>query len=199
MLDFPRPFGAALVPIQNKHPVLPGYAREAEMMSSRRRMEFIAGRRAAGRALARAGAPQVAVPKGSCGAPVWPQGWNGSITHDRSRAVSVVMPADNLIGIDLEDLSRLSRARAVSRLCLSDAEQDLFQNPRAVICAFSAKEAVFKAVAPDVTSQFWLSAIQFHDRDENNISWQIPLIGKAGSVRIFVTARHVLSVCCIPA
>ncbi|WP_264212383.1 4'-phosphopantetheinyl transferase superfamily protein [Leisingera thetidis] len=199
MLDFPRPFGAALVHIEDTHPVPPGYARNAEFKSPRRRMEFLAGRRAAGRALARAGAPQVTVPKGPGGAPVWPEGWSGSISHDRGRAVAVVTTADHHVGIDLEDLTRLSRARAVSRLCLSEAERVLFPDPRAALCAFSAKEAVFKAMAPAAASRFWLSAIRFHAREDNRIFWHIPQLEQTGQVHVFQTARQVLSVCRIPA
>jgi 4'-phosphopantetheinyl transferase EntD len=70
----------------------------------KRRLEFATGRACAREALAQLGLPPVAVPTGPKGAPQWPHGIVGSITHcDGYRACALARGADLLsIGIDAE-------------------------------------------------------------------------------------------------
>lgn len=177
-----------------------------------RRAAFLAGRLAAARALRRAGAPAGPVGRAADGAPVWPAGWLGSITHDRGRALAVLCRATPTrlaqgrtiprLGIDLEDLTRTETARAAAQLCLSPEERDLFATEAAVIGAFSMKEAVFKAMAPGSAARFWLSEIRLGPclppsprQDAAVWAWQMPALGAAGQVWHWQNGQHCLSLC----
>lgn len=115
-----------------------------------RRLEMAAGRDAAREALARLGIPGAALPVGRGGAPEWPEGVVGSITHTRTLCIAAVARQGTLgaIGLDAEpdepldealfeiigtepelaELARLGRAEAGARA-------------RATFCA---KEAAYK-------------------------------------------------------
>lgn len=69
-----------------------------------RRREFAAGRMCARRALERLGVPPGPLPPGENGAPVWPDGIVGSITHKgRYRAAAVAFSHDLAgLGVDAE-------------------------------------------------------------------------------------------------
>jgi 4'-phosphopantetheinyl transferase EntD len=75
----------------------------ANAVESRRR-EFATGRMCARAALARLGQPAVAVIRGPGGAPQWPEGIVGSITHcDGYRAAAVALTKDVVsLGVDAE-------------------------------------------------------------------------------------------------
>jgi 4'-phosphopantetheinyl transferase EntD len=70
----------------------------------KRRREFATGRNCARVALGRLGVPPVPIVRGERGAPVWPPGIVGSITHcDGYRAAAVARDRDVLaVGIDAE-------------------------------------------------------------------------------------------------
>ncbi|MBX6384282.1 MAG: 4'-phosphopantetheinyl transferase, partial [Microbispora sp.] len=70
----------------------------------RRRREFVTGRHCARLALARIGVPPGPIPRGERGAPVWPAGTVGSITHCSGYRAAAVAPAHlaRAIGIDAE-------------------------------------------------------------------------------------------------
>lgn len=178
----------------NVHADVPSeYAYLAAGMRVKRRAEFLAGRRAAHRALVRAGAPAGPVMRGNDSAPQWPEGWSGSITHDTRRALAVAAPGRVRIGVDLEDLTRVQSAAAVSALCLTSSEMLRFDTPRAALCAFSAKEAVYKAMAPDTASKFWLAGIHLEHEAPNLLSWTIPDIQASGYANVYVVRDQVLS------
>lgn len=193
----PLPAGlfAALVPVRETSPIPLAYADATRAMGKKRLAEFVAGRRAAHRALRRAGGPACVLARKADGAPHWPEGWTGSITHDRHRALAVVSRAGVRIGVDLEDLTRLDRADAAKHLCLNAEEGALFDSPRAVLCAFSAKEAVFKAMADASKDRFWLPAITLSWSGPDTLGWRIAGIGAQGTVKLCVTPRHVVSLC----
>jgi 4'-phosphopantetheinyl transferase EntD len=125
----------------------------------RRRLEFATGRHCARLALARLGVAPVAIVRGERGAPRWPDGVVGSITHCAGYRAAAVARASDLrtIGIDAEpneplprdviDLVSLPPERA--RLtALATADRDVAWDR----LLFSAKESVYKAWAPLVGS-----------------------------------------------
>jgi 4'-phosphopantetheinyl transferase EntD len=129
---------------------------------ARRRGEFATARACARTALARLGVPAAAIVPGDRGAPQWPPGVVGSITHCAGyRASAVALDRDIVtIGLDAEPNRKLPDG--VLKVVASDGE-------RARIAAlgaarpevswdrmlFCAKEAVYKAWFP-LTSR-WLS------------------------------------------
>ncbi|MFJ5780146.1 4'-phosphopantetheinyl transferase [Streptomyces sp. NPDC093094] len=120
-----------------------------------RRQEYTTARHCARRALAGLGLPPAPVPSGPSGAPRWPDGVTGSITHCRGyRAAAVARTTGTAaLGIDAESHLPLpdgvleTIARAEELHCLAPLER---AHPG--ICwdtvLFSAKEAVYKAWFP---------------------------------------------------
>jgi 4'-phosphopantetheinyl transferase EntD len=120
-----------------------------------RRLAFATARACARRALLDLGIGPVAIPRGERGAPRWPAGLVGSITHcDGYRAAVVARETDLLcIGIDAEPNAGLRDGvlEAISshgeRLALAHlAQQDAHVGWGRLL--FSAKESVYKAWYP---------------------------------------------------
>lgn len=151
------PSGVVVVQARDGDEVAPPHAIERAAVAaatSERRREFAAGRACARRALATFGIGDVSLPVGERGAPVWPPGFVGSITHIAGFCAAAVTLAARYrsIGIDvariddfdasLERLICTPRERArVERG--SDPERRL-----AAASTFSAKEAFYKCQFP---------------------------------------------------
>ena len=140
-------------PIAATHAPLAAAERAATArMSASRLQEFAAGRAHARTVLLSLGLQAPVVPVGADRAPLWPQGFVGSISHGGELVVAVAAPSTVLraIGIDLEPrlpldselLSRVCRPEEVRRL---QASPDPLQRAKLI---FSAKESVYKCVAP---------------------------------------------------
>lgn len=130
---------------------------EAALLSERavhkRRQEFAAGRELARTALAQAGGPaDFELLRDEQGAPVWPEGWAGSLTHSGGVAAVVlarVGPHVQALGCDVERSEPL-RHELWRLVCTPGDEQMLQQWPEAERegwgkVLFSAKEATYKA------------------------------------------------------
>lgn len=126
-----------------------------EKAVEKRRREFSAGRCCARQALRELGCADTAIIHDQNGAPVWPQGIVGSITHSAMHAAAAAAKASRLhgLGIDLETVSRVSTA--ITDKILTDPEKKrLWQLPddtaqqRLLALFFSAKEAIYKCLHP---------------------------------------------------
>jgi 4'-phosphopantetheinyl transferase EntD len=126
----------------------------AQAVEARRR-EFTTGRHCARVALGRLGVTTTAITRGDLGAPCWPDGVVGSITHCAGyRAAAVARVADLItIGIDAEpneplpdrvlDIVALPPERAMVAALDSSVPNVAWDR-----LLFSAKESVYKAWAP---------------------------------------------------
>jgi len=121
----------------------------------KRRREFAAARACARRALDRLGHPPVPIPSGERGAPVWPPGVVGSLTHCEGFVAAAAAPSAVLaaLGVDAEPHAPLPDG--VLRLVARSEEQvDVGQLAAARPdvhwdrLLFSAKEAVYKCWFP---------------------------------------------------
>ncbi|MGI8450454.1 MAG: 4'-phosphopantetheinyl transferase family protein [Streptosporangiaceae bacterium] len=123
--------------------------------AGKRRREFTTGRACARAALAKLGMPPVPIVPGPHGAPCWPPGVVGSITHCPGyRASAVAFDRDMLtIGLDAEPhqklpdgvLEAISAAGERARLAaLAEIAPDIYWDR----LLFSAKESVYKAWFP---------------------------------------------------
>ncbi|MFF3751675.1 4'-phosphopantetheinyl transferase [Streptomyces sp. NPDC002018] len=142
----------------------PLFPEEAALMAGRRerrRTQFATARACARRSLAELGLPPAPLLPGAGGAPRWPEGVVGSITHcDGYRAAVVARAAEvAALGIDAEPARPLPRG--VLGLVASDGERTALERlarARPEVCwdrlLFSAKEAVYKAWYPSV--ERWL-------------------------------------------
>jgi 4'-phosphopantetheinyl transferase EntD len=144
------------------------YPAERALVATRapgRRREFYAGRRAAHLALEALGADGTAITAGLRGAPSWPAGVVGSVSHAGGLAVAAVAPASAVwgLGIDVETLGP-PLTPDVQRLVLCGGDETFPGDPHHRLArywpniAFSAKESVFKCLFPRTG---WL--LEFHD------------------------------------
>ncbi|MEV0775332.1 4'-phosphopantetheinyl transferase superfamily protein [Streptomyces sp. NPDC050428] len=122
---------------------------------AKRRGEFTTARHCARQALTRLGAPAGAILTGERGAPLWPEGVVGSITHcEGYRAAVVARPAHiTSIGVDAEPALPLPSG-VLEAVALADeqvAVKELLESAPDVRwdrLLFSAKESVYKAWYP---------------------------------------------------
>jgi 4'-phosphopantetheinyl transferase EntD len=118
----------------------------------KRRREFITGRWCARQALAGLGVAPVAIPRGDRGAPAWPPGIVGALTHCAGYRAAIVAPATAYmsVGLDaepdeplpdgvLDTISLPGERERLTRLAAGPSWERLL---------FSAKESVYKAWFP---------------------------------------------------
>jgi 4'-phosphopantetheinyl transferase EntD len=120
----------------------------------KRQREFLSGRLAARRGLARLGVPAAEVPVGAGRAPVWPPEVVGSIAHSAEWCLAVVALRRHLegIGVDLEPDLGLE-PELWRKICTEDelaaiGRRPLAEQGRWVRRHFSAKEAIYKCQYP---------------------------------------------------
>jgi len=127
-----------------------------------RRREFATARGCARTALARLGRPPVAVLPGPGGAPQWPEGVTGSITHCAGyRAAAVGLTTDVAsLGVDAEPNEALPDHGMLELIALGEERVRLDELAASVpgICwdrlLFCAKESIYKAWFP--LARCWL-------------------------------------------
>ena len=137
------------------------YGAISRAVESRRR-EFATARSCARTALARLGWPGVAVPRGADGAPQWPEGVVGSITHCAGyRAAAAALAGDVVsLGVDAEPNEPLPDHGMLELIALDQERVRLGElaAEMAGICwdrlLFSAKESVYKTWFP--LARCWL-------------------------------------------
>ena len=123
--------------------------------SDKRRSEFHLGREAARQALAKLGhQSDVIISRDERGRPIWPNGFSGSISHNKNFAACLVGSADYFIGIDIQQRRQASDALA-SRICRPN---ELEQSKCGALEIFSMKEALYKAF-----SDYLPNHTGFHD------------------------------------
>ncbi|MCA2215916.1 4'-phosphopantetheinyl transferase family protein [Jidongwangia harbinensis] len=134
------------------------FPEEAELVARavpRRRAEFATVRHLARRGLAELGHPPVPILRGHRGAPVWPDGVVGSMTHCQGYRAVAVAPAGVVGGLGIDAEVHEPLPDGVSRLVASDAERDHLDDlagrepavhwDRLLFCA---KECMYKVWSP---------------------------------------------------
>lgn len=119
--------------------------------ADKRRRDFALGRACARAALAQLGHGDAVIAKGDHGAPCWPEGIVGSITHTKGYAAAVVGKSRDFagLGIDAEQADGVTQ-NLWSRLFTTVEREWLQAQPDPLFAAtlfFSAKEASYKAWA----------------------------------------------------
>lgn len=132
----------------------------------KRKAEFVAGRLAALDALRAAGLADPAFPAiGADRLPLWPEGWQGSISHGTEIAVAAVVPLGGqdggdggegqgarILGLDLEPVMPRELAQQLAASLMPEARAGGLGMAEEieVTRVFSAKETLFKALYPQV-------------------------------------------------
>jgi 4'-phosphopantetheinyl transferase EntD len=154
-------------PAAGQEALFPAEEREIAGAGDKRRREFTTARGCARRALARLGFAPIPLPAGPTGAPAWPVGVTGSITHcDGYRAAAAARTADLAgLGIDAEPHAPVSPAVRAGITSPSErAHLDRLHAVRPGIhwdrLLFSAKESVYKACSSSVPR-----ALRFEDAE----------------------------------
>ncbi|MGN7964293.1 4'-phosphopantetheinyl transferase family protein [Brucella sp. 22210] len=165
---------------------------------AKRRAEYLAGR-----VLARAAShiftgTAVVFPPGEGGAPRWPAGMSGSISHSHGRALCLARAGDNLvIGVDIEKIAEPGLLKAIVDLAVSPEEEALLldapmDKSTGLTMLFSAKETIFKALYPTVQRFFGfetarLCTVPARDKMTLRLGENLAPRWRAG---------HIISVCC---
>lgn len=136
-------------------PIWPEEAERVARAVEQRRKEFRAGRTLARQALAAVGARACGIGASEAGAPVWPDGFVGSISHTGPMVWAVAARRSDVrtIGVDLEAIARFSAGierRVLTSREIRNALAGLAGAERQAIVAtvFSAKEAFYKMQHP---------------------------------------------------
>ncbi|MCG7498647.1 4'-phosphopantetheinyl transferase superfamily protein [Vibrio sp. Of7-15] len=127
-----------------------------------RQAEFFAGRLASNLCIRKLG---IKVPSeikmDKLGAPIWPNGYRGSISHTSAYAAALISRSPNIqfVGIDIEELMPDIQACRVSKYVANEIELSILSASlesysERVTCAFSTKEAIFKALYPYIERHF---------------------------------------------
>ena len=147
----------------------------------KRRAEFAAGRHAAALALSRFGCAEP-VQREPSGAPRWPAGFVGSISHGAGVAVAVAARAGNYrgVGIDVEAWISAAQAAELGSQVLCSAELELLARALPDLSAasrsllgFSIKESLYKCLNP-IADEF----IEFTDALVARVVPRTPSSGK---------------------
>lgn len=168
--------GIGWSPCKGEAGLLAGEADHLARAVPKRRAEFAAGRRAARMALEGLGHAAQAIPVGTGRAPAWPEGIQGSITHDRGVALAAVVAGGAGIGIDLTEAADLPGD--TRRVILPHDEEGGLSDLEAR-AGFSAKESLFKALFPCVETHFGFdAAVVWPDLDAGHFT--VRLTGPLG-------------------
>ena len=158
MLELILPPGVAVAATREDILDEPLFAEEEQALGravKKRRREFATARACARAALHELGEPPAAIPAGPRGAPVWPTGIVGSITHCEGYRAGAVARATDVaaLGVDAEPEAPL-RAGLLGDIALPEERAQLAALALAEpgVCwdrlLFSAKESVYKSWFP---------------------------------------------------
>ncbi|MFF2330628.1 MULTISPECIES: 4'-phosphopantetheinyl transferase [unclassified Streptomyces] len=158
MIEKILPSQVAVAEAQTDPPEAALYPGEEELIRNAvesRRKEFTTARWCARRALSELGFAPAAILKGERGAPIWPEGVVGSMTHCAGyRAAATALRADVVtVGIDAEPHAPLPEGVHETIALATEAQRErelrrAFPEIRWDRLLFSAKESVYKAWFP---------------------------------------------------
>ncbi|WP_432089860.1 4'-phosphopantetheinyl transferase family protein [Streptomyces sp. NRRL F-5630] len=120
---------------------------------AKRRAEYTTVRACARRALAALGRPPVPLLPGERGAPGWPPGIVGSMTHCPGYSAAAVAPADDWLGLGIDAEENAPLPPGVLDLIALPSDREALaalppEGPSWDRILFSAKESVYKAWFP---------------------------------------------------
>ena len=145
--------------------------------------------------LARIGIIERALPKGDGGAPVWPPGVVGSMSHDSRIAVATIALSRDFsaLGIDIEPAEALP-SDLLDLVATPRERERIADDPFRGRLLFTAKEAIYKAVYP--LDRIFLD----HHDVEVSLSRRRGIVRNGRTVQLLFSAgEHLIVVAFIPA
>ena len=155
---------------------------------------------------------------GAFGAPQWPDGVTGSITHSASVAMAVVARRDVVqgIGIDCERIMSAEVAEEVASRVIPEADGSVqfdeviahFARPVFVSTVFSAKESIYKCLNPLIGSFFGFEAVELEEFDASAGRLEFRVVDELGpsapagsrlTARFALEQDHVVTAVSLPA
>lgn len=179
LLGLPGEFGLSIFSVHA--PVPPALTLPASLGRAvpKRQREYLAGRRCACDALARAGYPESFYPAmGDDRLPVWPSGWLGSISHSGGHALAVAASARHCsaLGIDIQEQASEKTMNAIGSLIAKPEEllpiRDMDVHAR-LLLIFSAKESLYKALYPQVRKIQEFTAARLIQADAQTLKFEL--------------------------
>jgi enterobactin synthetase component D len=153
--------------------------KELAKASAKRLTEFLAGRLLAKEVLQDLQAESFELKYRPQEAPLWPQGFAGSLSHKNHDAIALCVNDPSLsVGIDMEHWMAPDQAQKISAKVLTPQEAHWKSQSNAeelITIIFSAKEALFKMLHPTVEKFFGFQAVALVALDENEQSFQLQL------------------------
>ena len=141
--------GHRLISLGDEHALLAQEAASIVTSVADMRRASGAARIVARELLAQLGYPNVAVPRGASGEPIWPAGVTGSLAHDDRVAVAAVglLRDVRAVGVDVEPAVPLP-PEVLELIATPQELCKIVDDPLRGKLLFAAKEAVYKAVYP---------------------------------------------------
>ncbi|MEQ5870025.1 4'-phosphopantetheinyl transferase superfamily protein [Sagittula sp. NFXS13] len=170
---------------------------------AKRQAEFLAGRVLAKRAMTLLGSSGAPPTRGALGEPLFAKGVRGSISHSQGRVGVWVTRRPCDLGLDIEHLAAGARGDAIRQVALTEAERAMQLSDAAVTTAFSAKEALYKALFPTVGRRFGFDAAELlHAPDASrarlrltrNLAPGLPA-GQILTIKVSWTGKQVMTQC----
>ena len=166
----------------------------------KRQAEFAAGRAAARAAMAQLGGAPLPILKGADRAPVWPEGWQGSISHKDTLCAAGATRLPLTFGIDIEEATPL-KEELIPTICDETELSGVPPMARSLTAKriFSAKEAAYKAQYPQSQKLFGFDHMRIaFDGDSFTATFAKPAhpfgIGDVLQGRQITVAGHLVSV-----
>jgi 4'-phosphopantetheinyl transferase EntD len=133
----------------DEHALLPDEAPAFASSVVKVRRASGAARIVARQLLSRLGQPECSVPRAPSGAPIWPAGIVGSLSHDSRVAVAALGSCRDVgaIGVDVEPAECLP-SELLDIVATPRERLNIAQDPYRGRLLFTAKEAVYKALYP---------------------------------------------------
>lgn len=113
--------------------------------------------------------------------PIWPNGWNGSISHTEYCAIAVLANQNKgyTIGIDMEKVNP-EALEEISEEITQENEREILKKSKlcynsALHIAFSAKESLYKALYPQVNTFFGFETAKITNINTQNKTFCLEL------------------------
>lgn len=175
---------------------------ELAQAAPKRRVQYTLGRYCAGQALQAAGFAGDSWLGFSRAAPLWPQGFVGSITHTTGYVAAVAVRADGLngVGIDVESIATARKLEALWLKVLMPSERELCRTAQGAVSTaalatliFSVKESLYKALSARVPHRFGFADVNVTAIDPETQSLQLSLgarLADCAAVRAVFALEH---------